>query len=95
MGFSRQEYWSGLSFPSPKIFMTQGSNLGLLHCRQFLYHLSHPGNLVLGSSKHRKEELSLVLVLALSRSSHGQGVVHRLVGMVRAGSYQESMCSAC
>ena len=24
------------------IFLTQGSNLNLLHCRQILYHLSHP-----------------------------------------------------
>ena len=31
MGFSRQEYWSGLSFPPPGIFQTQGSNSGLLH----------------------------------------------------------------
>ena len=31
MGFSRlQEYWSGLPFPSPGIFLTQGSNLHLL-----------------------------------------------------------------
>ena len=36
MGFSRQEYWSGLPFPSPGIFPTQGSNPGLLHCRQML-----------------------------------------------------------
>ena len=107
MGFSRQEYWSGLPFPSPGdlpkqnnfmrgekkptfsfesesvshsvissslqlhglyptrllcqwdspgkntgagshallqgIFPTQGSNLGLLHCRQILYCLSHQG----------------------------------------------------
>ena len=27
------------------IFPTQGSNLGLLHCRQILYHLSHQGSL--------------------------------------------------
>ena len=26
------------------IFPTQGLNLGLLHCRQILYHLSHQGN---------------------------------------------------
>ena len=26
------------------IFPTQGSNLGLLHCREILYHLSHQGN---------------------------------------------------
>ena len=25
------------------IFQTQGSNLGLLHCRQILYHLRHQG----------------------------------------------------
>ena len=25
-------------------FLTQGSNLGLLHCRQILYHLSHLGS---------------------------------------------------
>ena len=30
MGFSRQEYWSGLPFPSPgEIFPIQDSNLGL------------------------------------------------------------------
>ena len=34
MGFSRQEYWSGLPSPSPGIFPTQESNLGVLHCRQ-------------------------------------------------------------
>ena len=41
MGFSRQEYWSGFL---QGIFLTQGSNPGLLHCRQILYHLSHQGN---------------------------------------------------
>ena len=29
-------------------FLTQGSNLGLLHCRQMLYHLSHKGSLLGG-----------------------------------------------
>ena len=43
MGFSRQEYWSGLPFPSPGNFLTQGSNPGLPHCRQTLYHLEPPG----------------------------------------------------
>ena len=56
MGFSRQEYWSGLLFPSPgdlpdprdqtlityiscigRGVLYQGSNPGLLHCRQILY----------------------------------------------------------
>ena len=44
MGFSRQEYWSGVPFPSSGIFPTQGSNPGLPHCRQTLYHLSHQGS---------------------------------------------------
>ena len=41
--FSREEYWSGLPCPFPEIFPTQGSNLGLLHCRQPLYHLNYSG----------------------------------------------------
>ena len=45
MGFSRQEYWSGLPVPSPGIFLTQGSNPGLPHCRRMLYPLSHQGSL--------------------------------------------------
>ena len=38
MGFSRQECCHSLL---QKIFPTQGSNPGLLHCRQILYHPSH------------------------------------------------------
>ena len=41
MEFSRQEYRSGLPCPSPGIFSTQGSNLGLPHCWQIFYQLSH------------------------------------------------------
>ena len=43
VGFSRQEYWSGLPCLLQGIFPTQGSNLGLRHCQQILYHLSHQG----------------------------------------------------
>ena len=43
-GFSRQEYLSGLPCPPQWIFPTQGSNPGLLHCRQILYQLSHQGS---------------------------------------------------
>ena len=41
LGLSRQEYWRGLPFPSPEDLPDQGLNLGLLHCRQFLYPLSY------------------------------------------------------
>ena len=55
--FSRQEYWSGLNDIGvgsllQRIFLTQGSNLGLLRCRQILYCLYHqggPSSLVKGS----------------------------------------------
>ena len=43
MGFSRQEYWSGLPFPSPGDLPSPGIKPGLPHCRQMLYHLSHQG----------------------------------------------------
>ena len=36
LGFSRQEYWSGLPFPSPGDLPDPGSNPGLPHCRQML-----------------------------------------------------------
>ena len=34
------------------IFLTQGRNTGVLHCRQILYHLSHEGILYLNVKKH-------------------------------------------
>ena len=39
MGFPKQEYWSGLLLQG--LFLTQGSNPGLLYCGQILYCLSH------------------------------------------------------
>ena len=50
MGFSRQEYWSGLPFPPPGDLATQELNPGLLHCKQILYHLSYQGSHVLISN---------------------------------------------
>ena len=44
MGFSRQEYGVGCHCLLQGIFPILGSNLGLLHCRWILYHLSHQGS---------------------------------------------------
>ena len=47
LGIPRQEYWSGLPYPPPGIFLTQELNLCLLcllHCRRILYPLSHLGS---------------------------------------------------
>ena len=43
MGFSRQEYWSWLPFPSPGDFPDSGIEPSLPNCRQTLYHLSYQG----------------------------------------------------
>ena len=47
MEFSRQEYWSGLPFPSPGDLLNPGTEAGLLHCRQILYLLSPQGSYLL------------------------------------------------
>ena len=44
MRFSRQEDWMGCHSFSQGIFLTQGLNLGLPHCRRILYCLSHQGS---------------------------------------------------
>ena len=41
MEFSKQEYQSELPFLLQGIFPTQGLNLGLLHCMQIFFQLSH------------------------------------------------------
>ena len=44
MGFFKEEYWSGLPFSSPGNLLDPGTEPGLPHCRQMLYHLSHQGS---------------------------------------------------
>ena len=51
----------GCYFLLQRIFPTQGLNLGLLHCRQMLYHLSHQGSPLLLST--------ILLLLLLSHFS--------------------------
>ena len=44
MEFSRQESWSACHSPLQGTFLTQGWNLGVLHCMQILYRLRHQGS---------------------------------------------------
>ena len=44
MGFSRQEYWSGMPFPLQGVFPPQGLNPGLPCYGWILYRLSHQGS---------------------------------------------------
>ena len=70
MGFSRQQYWSGLPCPPPgrrRIFLTQGSKLGLPHYRQILYRLSHQRS---PSYFQLEIYLHILLFLFLVRTRH-------------------------
>ena len=53
MKFSRQEYWSGLPFPSPGDLPNPGIT-GLLLCKQILYRLSYQGSPILNNRKNRR-----------------------------------------
>ena len=44
VGFSRQEYWHGSPFPSPRNLPNPESNPDLPHYRQILHHLSYQGS---------------------------------------------------
>ena len=83
MGFSRQEYWSGVPLPSPLgchfllqgIFLTQGSNLGLPHCRQVLYPLSHEGSPTFKQGLAKlKAQLSHILIFIHSEGRTSEPV---------------------
>ena len=63
------------------IFLTQGSNPDLLHCRQILYHLSHQGR----SRKilaYKKLILSIGATLGICGDPSGSEILwpHALVG---------------
>ena len=70
MGFCRQEYWSGCRSLLQGIFSTQGSNPGLLHCRQILYHLSYQWSLGKVSRGLMNEETDPSSFRSLSSKPH-------------------------
>ena len=51
MGFSRQDYCTGLLFPSPGNLLNPGIDPGLLHCRQMLLPFEPPGKQDMQSNK--------------------------------------------
>ena len=58
------------------IFPTQGSNSGLLHCRQTLYHLSHkgrsPDKLVISQNTKKKKFQISKRLFVLQKDSHDE-----------------------
>ena len=51
MGFSRQEYWSGLPFPSPGDLPNPGIEPRSPACKHILYLLSHQGKFITVTQK--------------------------------------------
>ena len=84
VGFSRQEYWSGLPFPSPGIFLTQGSNPGLPHCRQMLYCLSHRAS----SSMTQVQSLDQDDPLEKEKATHSSVLAWRIPWTEESGGLQ-------
>ena len=56
MGFPRQEYWSGLPFPSPGDLPDPGLNLGLLSWQVSSLPLSHQGNPIFHINKLKEKK---------------------------------------
>ena len=72
MGFSRQEYWSGLPFPLQGIFLTQGSKLhllGLLHCGWILHHWATREALTIFGSWLRSWDYESKMVAGISTTT--------------------------
>ena len=67
--FSRQEYWSGLPFPLQGTFLTQESNLHLLHRRCILYHWAsveaHSWTYIMPPPKKKRKKELLPYILHL------------------------------
>ena len=52
VGLPRQEYWSGLPFPSPGDLPSSGIRLRLLHCQVDSLLMSHEGRLTWPLNRH-------------------------------------------
>ena len=66
MGFSRQEYWSRLPFPSPgELPNLRIETRSLPHCRQMLYQLSYKGSPAYKTGRALKHRTGSCLYCAL------------------------------
>ena len=73
----------GCHFLPQGIFSTQESNLGLLHCRQTLYPLSHQGSPIFSYLMQRADSLERTLILGKTggRRKRGQQWMRWLDGI--------------
>ena len=72
MEFSRHEYWSGQSLPSPGILPMHVLNPGLLYCRWILHCLSHQGSPHIKFYNHKLLETILAIGFSMSKIKNNQ-----------------------
>ena len=82
MGFPRQEYWSGFSFPSPEYIPEQGLNPHFLLGRQIRYHLVTSSS---HSSKWKQYQISL----------GKKGIIYRFEGKMQFRLVDCNLASFC
>ena len=70
LDFPGKDTGVGCHFLIQGIFLTQGLNPGLLHCRQILYQLSYKGN-----PKELREELTFSVTISLFSTSVEKSVL--------------------
>ena len=95
VGFSRQEYWSGLLCPPPAIFSTLGSNPCLLHCRKTLYHWATreaPGNNLLNYNKNYSRKDNRIRDFTMHSLQYGVRNLKTTDGLSWWLSGKESAC---
>ena len=68
MGFSRQEYWSGLPFSSPRALSNPGTELTSPALESYSLPLSQQGSPIIAVPKERKENLKLIKTLLTKAS---------------------------
>ena len=81
MEFTRQEYYWGCHFLFQGLFLTQGLNMCLLHCRWILYHGSHLGSPIFSASPK-----ILKFTLSVGQRGQGFGITRRVVHLKFTGT---------
>ena len=81
----------GSQFLLQGIFLIQGTNLGLLHCRQILYHLSHQGSrLVISVQFSSVAQSCPTLGDPMNHSMTGLPVHHQLLEFTQTHGHRVS-----
>ena len=75
MGFSKQEYWSGLPFPSLGDLPDPGIKPDLLHCRQIFNHLIYQGSPALKSVLNVPATITIIKTFFRKSGSSVRGMI--------------------